>query len=120
MPAYCKAHAEDDMVDVRSQRCLQDSCTTRAGFNVEGSKVPAYCKPHAEAGMVRVRSGGSPSNKRSCHNSSSRGRRRLTDGTGGKAAKRARLAMPGTVVIVAEEHPCGEPMKAALNPSQIV
>ena len=93
---------------------------TRAGFNVEGSNVPVYCKPHAEAGMVRVRSSGSSNNKGAFLNSSSRARRRLTDGTGGKAAKRARLSMPDTVVPVAEEHPCGEPIKAAMNSSGIV
>ena len=54
--AYCKQHAENGMVNVRSKRCLHDSCERQSGFNYKGCKTPAYCKQHAEEGMVSVRS----------------------------------------------------------------
>ena len=54
-PAYCKQHAEDGMVDVRSKRCLHQSCVRHPSFNFDGIKAPAYCKQHAEDGMVNVR-----------------------------------------------------------------
>ena len=52
--AYCKAHAEDGMVDVFSRRCSYTSCSSKPRFNVEGSKTPAYCGKHAVGGMVIV------------------------------------------------------------------
>lgn len=61
MGMYCMQHAEETMVNVRSKRCLHDSCTRRPSFNVNGSKLPMYCKQHAEEGMVHVR------NKRCSH-----------------------------------------------------
>ena len=53
--AYCKEHAEDDMVNVCIKRCSRTSCTMRPDFNFEGKKTAVYCKKHAEEGMVRVR-----------------------------------------------------------------
>lgn len=55
MRAYCKQHAEDGMVNVRSRRCVHDSCARTPYYNVEGRKVAAYCKHHATDGMVNVR-----------------------------------------------------------------
>ena len=55
IPTYCQEHADDSMVNVRRQWCLQDFCTTTPHFNFEGNKIPAYCKHHAEDGMVNVR-----------------------------------------------------------------
>ena len=52
--AYCRQHAEDGMLDVRSKRCSYKSCTTWPSFNVKGSKTGAYCRQHAEDGMVDV------------------------------------------------------------------
>ena len=40
---YCKQHAEDDMIAVRSQWCLHDSWTTSPNFNFV-CKKQAYCK----------------------------------------------------------------------------
>ena len=53
--AYCRLHATDGMVDVRSRSCSRDPCMRRPCFNVEGSKIPVYCRQHAEDGMVDVR-----------------------------------------------------------------
>ena len=42
------------MVNVRYPRCLHDSCSKAARYNIEGSRPAAYCKRHAEDGMVNV------------------------------------------------------------------
>ena len=53
---YCKAHAEEGMVNVCARRCLYDSCMKRPTLNYEGSTTAALCKEHAEEGMVDVTS----------------------------------------------------------------
>ncbi|CAM9209848.1 unnamed protein product, partial [Laminaria digitata] len=53
-PVYCKQHADDGLINVRSIICLPHSCKTPPNFNVDGSKTPVYCKSHAEDGMVNV------------------------------------------------------------------
>ena len=57
---------EDGMVDVRSKRCLHDSCTKLPKFNFEGSRTSTYCRQHAEDSMVDV------NNKRCSYNSCTR------------------------------------------------
>ena len=37
-PVYCKQHAEDGMLYVRSKRCLDDFCTKSPHFDFEGIK----------------------------------------------------------------------------------
>ncbi|CAN0592613.1 unnamed protein product [Laminaria digitata] len=51
------------MVNVRSRRCLHDSCEKLPTFGVIGSKKAVYCKQHAEDGKVDV------CNKRCLHDS---------------------------------------------------
>ena len=51
---YCRQHAQDDMVNVYSKRCLHDSCIKCPSFNIRGSKTAVYCKQHAQDGMVNV------------------------------------------------------------------
>ncbi|CAM9380705.1 unnamed protein product, partial [Laminaria digitata] len=34
LPAYCKKHAEDGMVNVGSRRCSHDTCMKHPSFNV--------------------------------------------------------------------------------------
>ena len=51
---YCKKHAEDGMVDIRSRCCSHESCTTQARFGFEGNKAKVYCKKHTEEGMIDV------------------------------------------------------------------
>ena len=43
------------MVNVRSPRCLDDSCSKQPSYNFEGCKPAACCKDHAEDDMVNVR-----------------------------------------------------------------
>jgi len=52
---FCGAHKEDGMVDVMNKRwCLEDGCSKRPAFNVEGEK-PEYCSMHKLEGMVDVK-----------------------------------------------------------------
>ncbi|CAN0022208.1 unnamed protein product, partial [Laminaria digitata] len=51
---YCKQHAEDGKVDVRSIRCSHEFCTKHPSYNVKGSWKAVYCQQHAAEGMVNV------------------------------------------------------------------
>lgn len=42
------------MVELRSRRCLHETCTLLPTFNVEGRKTASHCRQHAEEGMVDV------------------------------------------------------------------
>ena len=53
--AYCKQHAEDGMVDIRSKHCSHPTCMAAPSFNVAACPTPFYCRQHAEDGMVIVR-----------------------------------------------------------------
>lgn len=53
-PLYCKQHAVDGMINVRTTNCSQDGCTIQPSFNVLGSKRAGYCKQHAADGMVAI------------------------------------------------------------------
>ncbi|CAM9318963.1 unnamed protein product [Laminaria digitata] len=86
--AFCKKHAEDGMVNVRSySRCSSDACMTLPRFNVKGSKRPAFCKNHALDGMVNLRGRGSSRDDRV-------GTRGLDENDGQAAAKRGRQTSP--------------------------
>lgn len=54
-PMSRKQHAENGTVNVRSKRCLHESCNRQPTFNVESSMTAEYCKQHAEDGMVCTR-----------------------------------------------------------------
>ena len=94
MGAYCKEHAEDGMVDVRSKRCVHGSCNTRPNFGTEGSKRGMYCKLHADEGMVNIRS------KRCSHVSCSKQPAwgTVTDGTATVCASHKNDLLDGLVI----------------------
>ena len=52
---YCKAHAKEDMVNVKSKTCIAENCSTIPHFNKPGEKVALYCKAHAKEDMVNVK-----------------------------------------------------------------
>ena len=104
LTVYAKQHAEDGMVNDRNKRCSHGFCLKRASLKIEGSKTSVYCKQHSVDGMLNDHSRGFSDNKEPIRASSSRARRRLTDGTDGTAAKRVCQAMPGSIIPVAEEH----------------
>ena len=51
---YCKAHAKEGMVDIKSKRCAHSECNKHPAFNVEGETNALYCKAHATEGMVDI------------------------------------------------------------------
>lgn len=52
---FCPKHADDGMVNVQNQRCLDAACLTCPSFNAKGNKTATYCEQHAQHGMVNVR-----------------------------------------------------------------
>ena len=52
--AYCKQHAEDDMVNVLARRSSHATYSRQPSFNVQGSNVSQYYKQHAVDGMLNV------------------------------------------------------------------
>ena len=51
---YCKEHAPEGMVDVKSGRCKKESCGKQPSFGVPGTKTAEYCAQHAPEGMVNA------------------------------------------------------------------
>ena len=55
-PTYCRQHAQEGMVDVRSRRCIEPSCLTRAYYGLLTDKTLSFCRQHAREGMVDMTS----------------------------------------------------------------
>ncbi len=53
---YCKAHAKNDMIDVKSKRCIEDGCNKQPSYGLPGDKKATYCKEHAKNDMIDVKS----------------------------------------------------------------
>lgn len=54
-PMFCRAHAEESMINVINKRCTHaEGCTKRPCFNFKGSQTGVYCRQHAEESMVDV------------------------------------------------------------------
>jgi hypothetical protein len=53
---YCKKHATEDMIDVKSKRCAEENCNCHPVFNVPTETKGLYCKKHATEDMVDVMS----------------------------------------------------------------
>jgi hypothetical protein len=51
---YCGTCKEDDMVNVRSAKCIGEGCNQIASFNFEGKKNLLYCRKCKEPNMVNV------------------------------------------------------------------
>jgi len=52
---YCKSHAPDNYVNVKSKSCLLHNCNIVPSYGKEGTKVAEYCKSHAPNNYVNVR-----------------------------------------------------------------
>ena len=54
---YCKQHAKPGMVDVRSVKCIEASCSMQPMYDFVGSinNNGKYCKKHAKPGMINIR-----------------------------------------------------------------
>ena len=91
---FCRQHAVDGMVNVRSKRCSHSTCSKIPSFNVRGNITPLYCKQHAEDGMVNV-------NNTHCLHSSCTRRARwgaLTDGAATSCASHKDDIVGGPVI----------------------
>jgi len=55
-PSYCKAHADNQMVDIlnKKKKCLFEYCDIRSSFGLPSDKSASYCKAHAGAQMVDI------------------------------------------------------------------
>ncbi|CAN0081811.1 unnamed protein product, partial [Discosporangium mesarthrocarpum] len=52
----CSEHAEEGMVNLRSQRCTwRPGCDTQPCFGMEGDMRPTRCRRHRTAGMVDIK-----------------------------------------------------------------
>jgi hypothetical protein len=50
---FCKDHKDDDMIDVKHDRCSYNGCETSPSYNVEGGK-PLFCVDHKSPEMIDV------------------------------------------------------------------
>ena len=51
---YCKKHSKENMINVKSKKCLE--CTKQSNFNFETEKTGIYCKKHSKENMINVKS----------------------------------------------------------------
>ncbi len=52
IPLFCKKHALDDMVDVRSKLCNHAECDRRATFGNISDNIKVFCSKHKQDGMI--------------------------------------------------------------------
>jgi hypothetical protein len=52
---YCKTHAKEGMVDIKTKKCLELNCVKQPCYNVFGEKHAVYCKEHVKEDMVNVK-----------------------------------------------------------------
>jgi len=53
---FCGEHKLDDMVNVRSDKCIKTGCPKHPIFGVVGTKKALFCKEHKKIDMVDVKS----------------------------------------------------------------
>jgi hypothetical protein len=61
-PMYCSEHKLENMIDIKSKRCIRDGCMTRPTYNLPSETKPMYCSEHKLENMVDV------THKRCIHN----------------------------------------------------
>ena len=42
------------MIDIKHQKCKQESCEKRPNYNYENENIGIYCREHAEKTMVDI------------------------------------------------------------------
>jgi len=52
---FCKDHKEDDMIDVVSRVCKNETCSLQPSYAMKDSKLPEYCKEHKKDGMINLK-----------------------------------------------------------------
>ena len=93
--------------------CAVTSCQNLPQWGFDG-KQATYCLDHAPLEEGGGHTWGMDDSKGAFRTASSRSRRRVNNNAGGTAAKRARQALPRTVVPVTKEHPPAKPIKAEM------
>jgi hypothetical protein len=63
---FCKEHASEDMIDVKHELCLDETCSVRASYNFPGNKTPIFCKTHSYDNMILVNSEEKEDKKEKC------------------------------------------------------
>ena len=52
---YCFQHKLENMVDIKSKKCIYDNCKVQPIYNVEGETKGVYCSTHKLDGMVDIK-----------------------------------------------------------------
>ena len=53
---FCKTHASEAMINVKSMKCIFEECRKIPVFNLPGEIVGIYCKTHSKEDMIDVKS----------------------------------------------------------------
>ena len=40
---YCFEHKKENMIDIKSKRCIEDNCMKIQSFNLHSENKPLYC-----------------------------------------------------------------------------
>jgi hypothetical protein len=54
-PLYCSYHKKDNMVNVKSAKCIHDNCDKIPHYNIAGEKAGLYCIEHKSINMINVK-----------------------------------------------------------------
>ena len=116
--AVCDQYSSDLLDDSATNLdalCAAKDCRQRPQWGLNGTQ-PTHCLEHAPLEEGVADTVGMDRSKGAILTSASRARTRLTDNADGTAAKRARLAIPRSVVPAADEHPSREAIKIEMSP----
>ena len=51
---HCLSHKTEEMVDLKSRKCLENGCNLQPVFNFKGEKKGIYCGSHKKEGMINL------------------------------------------------------------------
>jgi hypothetical protein len=51
---YCSEHKKENMINVKSKRCIHDKCMKYPAFNIPTEKQALYCIEHKKKNMINV------------------------------------------------------------------
>ena len=52
---YCLLHKKDNMINVKTNTCIENNCKIIPVFNFEGEKTAIYCSKHRIDGMINIK-----------------------------------------------------------------
>ena len=53
---YCSEHKKENMINIKSKRCIQDSCMKHPAFNLPTEIKALYCSEHKKENMIDIKS----------------------------------------------------------------